>query len=291
MTHASTSQAALDARADSSAVDSLLHPQAVLIRSLLTRSKASAVGGLILVDDVENILRALRAGLAFRAAFHSDDATLCSVLQRELPPSVPRYKLAWRTCKKLFGNERVSRIFAIADAPPVRSLDALLPVRRDIVVLDGIGIAGNVGAIIRTCSAMGVGGVVILNAESGDIFDRRIVRASRGNLFALPVIGATPDKLVEFCARHSIPLVVTQPRAGTSIDTLSSQARPIAIVYGGEKRGPSLALVGAASLRLEIPMIGTVESLNVAAAAAITLYCRQGFNGARARLGSPCPDR
>ena len=55
-----------------------------------------------------------------------------------------------------------------------------------------------------------------------------------------------------------MPLVVTQPRAGTSVSTLSSQAQPLALVYGGEKRGPSAALVGAAALRLEIPMVGTL---------------------------------
>jgi TrmH family RNA methyltransferase len=281
MMHASTSQNALDSRTDSSVVDSLLHPQAVLIRRLLTRSERSEVGDLILVDDAQNITRALRAGLAVRSVFHSKDAAVCPNMQQHLPRSVLNYEIARRTCKKLFGNDRVSRIFAIAEAPPARSLDALLPVRRDIVVLDRLGISGNIGAIIRTCSAMGVGAIVILNTESGDIFDRRVIRASRGHVFALPVIATTADKLVEFCALQRVPLVVTQPRGGTAVSAISSVFRPLAIVYGGEKRGPSPALIEAATLRVEIPMTAGVESLNVAAAAAITLYCRYGFNAAR----------
>jgi len=272
-------------------VDSLLHPQAVLIRALLTRSKANEVGDLILVDDVENIVQARRAGLRIRSIFHSEDAALGLDLLQQLPGSVLRYELAWRTSKKLFGNDRASRIFAIAEAPPSRSLDALSPIRRDIVVLDGIGISGNVGAILRTCRAMGVGGIVALNAESLAIFDRRVIRASRGHVFGLPVVATRPDELVRFSALHGVPLVVMQPRAATTIGTIASQPRPLAIVLGGERRGPSPALVAAATLRLEIPMIGAVESLNVAAAAAIALYCRLGFNGGRpsAHDGSPVP--
>jgi TrmH family RNA methyltransferase len=283
MTHSSTSQSAPHSRDDSSVVDSLSHPQAALIRRLLARSGESDVRGPILVDDVANIVQALHAGVVVRSVFCSDDAGLGAGLQQRLPCGVPRYRVAWRTCKKLFGNDRVARVFAIAEAPPARSLDALLPVNRDIVVLDGIGISGNVGAIIRTCAAMGVGGIAVLNAEKADIFDRRVIRASRGYVFALPVIGTTPDELVGFCAMQGVPLVVTRPRAGTAVSEISSQPRPLAIVYGGEKRGPSPGLVSASALQLEIPMSGAVESLNVAAAAAITLYCRYGFNAVRSR--------
>ena len=262
-------------------VDSLAHPHAVLIRRLLTRSTETDARDLILIDDIENIMQALRARLVVRAVFCSDDADLGSSIRQRLPRSVPQYTVARRTCKKLFGNDRVARVFAIAEAPPARSLDALLPVTRDIVALDGIAISGNVGAIIRTCSAMGVLGIAVLNAERADIFDRRVIRASRGHVFALPVIATTPDELAGFCAMRDVPLVVAQPRAGTAVSTISSQSRPLAIVYGGEKRGPSPGLVAAATLRLEIPMSGRVESLNVAAAAAITLYCRYPFNARR----------
>ena len=282
MTHASISQRSLDSRADSRVVDSLSHPQAGLIRRLLTRASEGEARELILIDDIENIMQALRAEIVVRAVFCSDDAALDSGAQQRLPRGVHQYTVAWRTCKKLFGNDKAARVFAIAEAPPVRPLEALLPVTRDIVVLDGIGISGNIGAIIRTCSAMGVAGVAVLNAERADIFDRRVIRASRGHVFALPVIGTTPDSLVAYCARHDLPLVVTQPRAGTSIGAIASLSGPLAIVYGGEKRGPSPALVAAAALRIEIPMRGAVESLNVAAAAAITLYCRYGFNDVRA---------
>jgi hypothetical protein len=57
-------------------VDSLLHPQAVLIRRLLnlTPSERSELGSLIIIDDAENIVQAIRAGLTIHSLFHSNDA-------------------------------------------------------------------------------------------------------------------------------------------------------------------------------------------------------------------------
>jgi len=283
MTHATTSppRNTVDAEGDSSAVDSLLHPQAVLIRSLLTPSERREIGSLILVDDSENIVQAIRAGVTIRSVFHSSDTAVCARLQQTLPPTVMIYTVLRRTCKKLFGNEKASRIFAIAEKPSPQSLDILPETRRDIVVLDGIGIAGNIGAIIRTASAMGVGGIVIVNTDDLEIFDRRVIRASRGSVFGLRVVKATVQELIQLCALHGMPLVVTMPRSRTPVSKISSLLGPLAIVYGGEKEGCSAALLEAANLRVEIPMTRNAESLNVAAAAAITLYCRYPFNSRR----------
>ena len=259
-------------------IDSLLHPQAALIRALLTRSRQRAGNSLILIDDEENISQAIRAGVVIRSIVRSCDTTIPDDLRRCLPPDAQRYEITKRTCKKLFDNDKVSRIFAIADAPQPQSLDALLAARRDIVVLDSIGIAGNVGAIIRTSSAMGIAGIVLLNAESIDIFDRRVIRASRGYVFALPVIAATAAELIQLCASRGRAIVVTSPRADTAVSEISLLPHPLAIVYGGEKAGCSQVLMEAAKLRVEVPTSPAVESLNVAAAAAITLYCRYNFN-------------
>lgn len=262
-------------------IDSLLHPQAALIRDLLTRSERRIGDRPILIDDEQNIVRAIRSGVVIRSIVRTCDTTIAADLRGLLPPDVECYEITKRTCKKLFENARVSRIFAIADAPRPVPLDALLAARRDIVVMDGINIAGNVGAIIRTSSAMGIGGIVLLNAESVHVFDRRVIRASRGYLFALPVITATAEELIRVCALRERPILVTLPRAGKSVSEISMLPQPLAIVCGSEKAGCSQTLMDAATLRVEIPISPAVDSLNVAAAAAVTLYCRYNFNGSR----------
>lgn len=286
MPPASTTPFALD---DTSLVDSLRHPQAAAIRSLLAPS-AEAGRHSILIDDEDNILRAVDAGITIRSVLNSDCTTFSDNLRRRLPSTARHYTVARRTCKKLFGNDKVSRVFAVADAPPPHSLDALFSTGRDIVVLDGIGISGNIGAIIRTSVAMAAGGIALVNTRAADLFDRRVIRASRGLLFALPLVTTTTEELIDFCSRHDRPLLVTAPAGQRSLDEIPS-SQPAAMVFGAEKSGCSRQLADAATLRVTIPTTAAVESLNVAAAAAIALHSRYRFNSARLqeeRARTPC---
>jgi TrmH family RNA methyltransferase len=274
----STPPPALDIRADAGVVDSLRHPQAVAIGRLLTHAEPDAPDPAILIDDEGNILEALEAGVALRSVFHSGDATVSGVLRLRLPARTPVYEVARRTCKKLFRNDKVSRIFAIAEAPARPTLESLISMPRDIVALDRVSIAGNVGAIVRTSLAMRAGAVVLLDCDNIDVNDRRLIRASRGHVFALPVLAATTDELVRLCRRTGRPIVVASPRAIAPVDELASLPQGLAVVFGSERRGCSQALTDAASFAFTIPMSLGVESLNVSTAAAMTLYCRYAFN-------------
>jgi TrmH family RNA methyltransferase len=154
-------------------VDSLNHPQAAEIRQILTRSGVDASNCPILIDDEENISQALRAGIALRSVFSSGDTEVSDALRAQIPTHVPILGVAKRTCKKLFQNDKVSRVFATAETPPRRTLECLASIPGDIVVLDRVSIAGNIGAIMRTSLAMGVRGVVLLGADGIEFHDRR----------------------------------------------------------------------------------------------------------------------
>ena len=97
-------------------VDSLLHPLALLIRQVLTRA-GRLEHDLILIDDEENIIQALEAGVAIHSVYFSGDGMLSTKLMRKLPVHVGIHEVAKRTCKKLFENDKVSRVFAIAHTP------------------------------------------------------------------------------------------------------------------------------------------------------------------------------
>jgi TrmH family RNA methyltransferase len=262
---------------DPNLVDSLLHPEAVLIRQLLDRSERDRLGKII-VDDEENILEALRAGVVLESVYHTGDLALSEPLRRALPAQVAIRELSKRTGKKLFETEKVSRLFALAKTPPRVPLEALTQIRRDVVVLEDVEISGNIGAIVRTSMALGVGAIVLLNTEPVDVFDRRLIRASRGHVFALPIVTATTEELVRYCSAHDLALLVTAPDAETLVGEIASMPRRLAIVFGSEKHGCSPQVLDAAAVRVKIPMNPRVESLNVSAAAGITLYNRVGFN-------------
>ncbi len=258
-------------------VDSLLHPLALTIRQLLTRSEKKDLNR-ILIDDEENILQALEARVTIQSVFYSGEERISERLRQKLSPSVTIHEVAKRTCKKLFENDKIARVFAIARTPRPLGLEALAAIPQDIVVLEDVSISGNIGAIIRTSLALGVGGLVLLNTDPVDIYDRRLIRASRGYLFSLPVVTATTEELLRFCKQRDWPVLVTTPLADKLVHEIAALPQRLAIVFGSEKEGCSQALLDAATLRVKIPTNPKVESLNVSAAAGITLYCRLRFN-------------
>jgi len=258
-------------------VDSLLHPQALIIRQLLTRPGRIELNK-ILIDDEENILQAVDAGVDIETVYYAGDEIISDTLKKKLAPKVKIFEVARRTTKKLFENDKITRIFAIAKTPKVIGLEAVKDIQRDVVVLEDVSISGNIGAITRTSLALGVGGMILLNTEQVDIYDRRLIRASRGYVFALPVIASTTEAFIKFAKQNSLQVLVTNAHAEKLVHEISSIPQRLMIVFGSEKEGCSQAIADAATLQVRIPINPRVESLNVSAAAGITLYSRIGFN-------------
>jgi TrmH family RNA methyltransferase len=265
------------AQENSGVVDSLLHPRAMLIRQVLTRP-GRIEHDLILIDDEENIRQALDAGVEIHPLYYSGGETLSPQLIRKLSTSTSIHEVAKRTCKKLFENDKMSRVFAIAHTPALRRLDSLLETSRDIVALEDLTISGNIGAIIRTSLAFRAGGIVLLNAQPVDIYDRRLIRASRGHVFSLPIMTATTHEFIQFCKQRQLPILVMAVEADRGVQEVASLAGRLVIVVGSEKDGCSEALTDAAALRVQIPTDAKVESLNVSTVAGIVLYSRTWFN-------------
>jgi TrmH family RNA methyltransferase len=258
-------------------VDSLNHPLAGPIRKLLTREGRRELNR-ILIDDEENILQALEAGVEIDSVYYAGDEIISDTLRKKLTAGATIHEVAKRTTKKLFENDKISRIFAIAETPKPIGLDALKTITKDVVVLEDISISGNIGNIIRTSLALGVGGMILLNMEPLDIHDRRLIRASRGYLFSLPVMTSSTKEFLDYCKRNNETLLVTSADANQSVDTISVMPGRLLIAFGSEKGGCSPELESAASLKVRIPISGKVESLNVSAAAGITLFNRVKVN-------------
>jgi len=258
-------------------VDSLLHPLAGPIRKLLTRQGRQELNQ-ILIDDEENILQALEAGVEIESVYYAGDEVISEDLRRNLTEGATIHEVAKRTTKKLFENDKISRIFAIAETPKPVGLEALKSITKDVVVLEDLSISGNIGNIIRTSLALGVGGMILLNADPLDIYDRRLIRASRGYVFCLPIMTASTSQLIDYCKQNNQPLLVTSATAEKTVDEISDIPDRLLIVFGSEKTGSSPEIEQAATLRVRIPTNEQVESLNVSAAAGITLYNRVRFN-------------
>jgi TrmH family RNA methyltransferase len=152
-------------------------------------------------------------------------------------------------------------VLAIFERPRA-SFDEVLA-RRDTVViaLDGVQDPGNVGTIVRLAAAFDAAAVALLPG-CADPFSPKAIRSSAGAILNVPVVAVTFEELL-----HSgLPLFA----ADTAGELCDPPSREAILVFGNEGAGVSDELMRAATL-IAIPMSARVESLNVAASAAILL--------------------
>jgi len=258
-------------------IDSLNHPLAGSIRQLLMREGRRELNQ-ILIDDEENILQALGAGVEIESLYFAGEEVVSDELRNKLTPGATIHEVAKRTTKKLFENDKISRMFAIAETPKPKGLELLMTIKKDIVVLEDVSISGNIGNIIRTSLALDMGGMILLNMDPLDLYDRRLIRASRGYMFSLPIMTASTKDFLNYCEINNETLLVTAMEAEKSVEEISSIPERLLIVFGSEKEGCSPEIEQAATMQVRIPISGKVEALNVSAAAGITLFNGVRFN-------------
>jgi len=132
---------------------------------------------------------------------------------------------------------------------------------------------GNAGTLIRLADAMGAA-AVIFAGEAVDPFNGKCVRSSAGSIFSVPVLGeADTVGLVDRLRAAGLQVLATTLGADLTLDDAHQMlAAPTAWLFGPEAHGLSDDVASRADHRIVIPMAGGVDSLNVAAAAAICLY-------------------
>jgi TrmH family RNA methyltransferase len=164
-----------------------------------------------------------------------------------------------------------SGIVAIAHRHPTTA-DAILEQARlfALVVVD-VQDPGNVGSLMRIAEGGGVTGIIVAG-ESANPFSWKAVRGSMGSVLRLPVARAVSiDAVMQDIRRTRTKAIAAVPRGGWDPDAVDWSGR-IALILGGEGPGLGHEVVAAADERVTIPMESPVESLNVAASAAIIIY-------------------
>ena len=209
---------------------------------------------------------ALAAGGVPRLVLHTDE------------PDERRGRLidafAARGAHMLLVSEKVLRACATTESP--QGLVAVVPLPNPPVpdlctlalVADGLADPGNLGALLRTALAAGVE-AVFLTSGTVDPYNPKVVRAGMGAHFRLPIRTESPATIRR--RLDGLAFWVAEPHRGRPVYQLDARP-PLALVIGGEARGPAEAWRRDNTVAVTIPTAPEVESLNTAAAAAILLF-------------------
>nr|WP_294506057.1 TrmH family RNA methyltransferase [uncultured Rhodopila sp.] len=140
------------------------------------------------------------------------------------------------------------------------------------VLLDGVQRPYNLGAVFRLCDAMLVERLIICGGPV-DIRNRRFLQAARGTQRWVPWELAEDAALaVAALKRQGSRIVVADLASGSVPPERFDPVFPLCLVVGGEAEGVSQAVIDQADAAVAVPMLGMVNSLNVATATAVVLY-------------------
>lgn len=142
-----------------------------------------------------------------------------------------------------------------------------------VVICAQIRDPGNAGTVIRVADAFGAD-AVILSSDSVEVYNPKVVRASVGSIFHLPVVvGVDLEEAIDACRASGMQVFATDGAAGTDLTDLDATlANPTAWVMGNESWGLPVEHLALADKTVAVPIYGQAESLNLATAAAVCLY-------------------
>lgn len=233
----------------------------------------------MLVEGLEESALAVDAGARVRSLFHCPELFLpdsapaaTGLVDRVRSTGAETIRLSRQAFEKAAYREGPDGILLVVDTVE-RTLDELSGVVGEhplILVSQGVEKPGNLGAMLRTADAAGVDAVIAADPVT-DWSNPNVVRGSKGTVFAVPVASAGTAEVLSWLAERGIRTVATTPQTELA-HTDADLSGAIAILMGTEKEGLTGEVLEEAQVRVRIPMSGSVNSLNVATAAAVVVY-------------------
>lgn len=256
-------------------ISSLSHP-GVEVFSTLTeiqlRNRIEPDKGIFIVESPKVIKRALDAGyepLAILCEQKHITGDAADIIER--CGDLPVYTGSRELLAELTGYVLTRGVLCAMRRPMPRSMEEVCREARRIVVIDSVVDATNIGAIFRSAAALGID-AVLLTRNSCDPLNRRAVRVSMGSVFFVPWtwMDGSLSELKNLGFRTAAMALTDN---SISIDNPILAAEPkLAIVMGNEGDGLPCETIAEADYVVRIPMSHGVDSLNVAAAAAVAFW-------------------
>lgn len=229
--------------------------------------------GLYIAESALVLERALRAGHRPRSVLAlGASVTEAVALTRDF--DIPVFSGPGELLAELTGYILHRGLIAAMNRPALPDLGPLLERTRRIVVLENVADPTNVGAIFRSVAAIGADAVLV-TPRCSDPFYRRAIRVSMGTVLQVPWtrVGHWPSTREALTAAgfHIAALALTPEAVSLREFALAAPER-LALVLGAEGDGLTPEALAAADTIMQIPMAHGIDSLNVAATAALAMY-------------------
>ena len=137
-------------------------------------------------------------------------------------------------------------------------------------MVEGVEKPGNLGAILRSCEAFGIDALIVADAKT-DFYNPNVIRSSVGCLFGMNLFQGSNDEVFSFLKQNKFSIYTTFMNEKAQNISQKDFTKKSAIVFGTEHSGLSDFWLGK-SENILIPMVGSIDSLNLSNAVAISCY-------------------
>ena len=235
------------------------------------RNRLNAEQGLFIAESPKVIHVALQAGYEPQALLCEQkhiDGDAADIIGRY--PEMPVYTGSRELLSQLTGYTLTRGVLCAMRRKPEPRLDEILHDARRVCVIDSVCDTTNIGAIFRSAAALGID-AVLLTRSSCDPLNRRSIRVSMGTVFLVPWTWLDDYADLRSLGFKTAAMALSDNSISLSDPILKAQER-LAIIMGTEGEGLPQKTIEDADFVVRIPMYHQVDSLNVAAAAAVAFW-------------------
>jgi len=247
-------------------ITSLQNPRVKHLVKLRENKKQRQDDNLMLVEGYDEIEFALSAG-------HEPQTLLTApeLASRQLEiPYAETLTVSRAVFEKISYRDNPDGWLAVFPIPDTSLDDLKISDTPLIIVAESVEKPGNLGAILRTADAAGVDALLICDPRV-DVWNPNVVRASRGAVFGVPVAECDNASALEWLKMRKMRILAATPSADVTYSDVDMK-QPVAIAVGTEDKGLTDFWMSNADLKVKIPMMGHVNSLNVSVSTALIVY-------------------
>ncbi len=227
--------------------------------------------GFCAIEGVRTLDEAIRSGLKLQSVFFSESASeLAARLLPQIGAHTETLLLPDNAFHAAVATENPQGVAALVKLKDFSIEDALRGAAPFVLLVVGLQDPGNLGTIIRSAEAFASGGVLLAEKTVSPL-NPKVVRASAGSFFRLPVVAVKLAEAIASLRARGLRLVASSSHKGTPAPE-AALSGPLALLIGNEGAGLPREAMAAVDETIVIPHSPKVESLNAGIAASILMY-------------------
>ena len=224
--------------------------------------------GLCIIEGQKELEIAVASGLVIEKLLLKKSLELTNPFLKDIALEV--FECSSEVMEKIAIRDVKSSIIAVARANYLSLSEVKLSENPFVLILENIEKPGNLGSLFRAADAANVD-VILCTDMKTDIYNHNVVRNSLGCVFSKQIVSCTNQEALDFCKKNEIEIFTTYLHTDKYYYQEDFNL-PTALVFGTESTGVSDFWISNTKHKIKIPMMGKIDSMNVANSASILLY-------------------